>query len=181
MKNKVIAKRYAEGFLRAAKETLGLEPGIKELRNVRSILRDQPDVLRFLIAPVLTRAEKYEIVNRIFNEGFLDLTRNFLFLLINRSRVDLLNDITEYVRQTYANGEALEAVLQTSFPLDTEVLETIKQKTENKLNRRLKLYIHLDPDLLGGIRLTVGHQLFDYSLQESLGELKQRLMTVKVH
>ena len=61
----------------------------------------------------------------------------------------------EYARIKYSHGKEVDAVISASYPLDLDILESLKSVLEIKLHKKLHLYSGLDSDLLGGVKVTV--------------------------
>ncbi len=180
MIQKTIAQRYGNGFLKQAEETIGWESGLEELKNIKYILLDSPELMKFLENPIVASSLKYRMIDAVCQRRFSSSLKHFLYFLIRKRRINLLLEIIQEARKRYAHGEGIDAVLRISFPLDLEILSRIKSTLEEKINRRLKLYVHLDGELLGGIHVTAGNTSLDNSLKGSLQELKERLMQVRV-
>lgn len=178
--SEIVAKRYAEGFLSYAKETIGLERAIADLKNIKIIFRANPEFEKLLETLEVTYTEKCAIIDRVFEKGFAEETKHFLKLLVEKGRIGNIIDIADYVRTTYGHGEKVDGMLSSVFPLELESLEAIKQKVETKLRKELNLYLNLDPDLIGGVCVAVGSFVFDGSVRRRLGELKEKLMTIRV-
>ena len=62
----------------------------------------------------------------------------------------------------------------TAHPLTKEQLKTVQELVEKKVGKA-KIEQQIDPDLLGGLRLTIGNQEFDASLSGRLEKLEARL------
>lgn len=180
MKDDVIARRYAEGFFSFAQKTLEVPKILGELQVLKSILRANPELKMFLESPIISCVQKTEFIEQVFQSLFSSTLRHFLSLLVEKRRCEFLGDIIDYLRMKYAHQEEWPALLQVSSPLDLEILQSIKDQLEKKMQRRLKLYIHLDAQLLGGIRAKIGNTLIDGSIEESLVQLKEKLLQVKV-
>jgi len=181
MKEKIIAKRYAEAFLGYAKQSIGKEKAVEDLKNLKMILRSNLDFEEFLYNPEITFSEKREVVNKVLQASFAEETMQFLQLLIEKERISSIIEICDYVRINYSYGEAVDALLKTSYPLDLDLIRKIKEHLETKLKKKLNFHIELDPDLLGGVQVTVGNILFDGSVRKRLDELKEKLTNVRVN
>ena len=59
MKDKAAARRYAEGFLGFAKETIGLEKGFNELTLAVQIIAANPDLKKLLASAEISEPQKY--------------------------------------------------------------------------------------------------------------------------
>ncbi|MDD5439096.1 MAG: ATP synthase F1 subunit delta [Candidatus Omnitrophica bacterium] len=180
MIHEVIARLYADAFLGYAKEGIGFDRGIKELQSVRRVFRSNPDFHDFLQRRDIALHEKYDAIDAVFADGFAAEARYFLKLLVKNKRMDRFFDIAEYARLTYGHGAKHDALLKTSGMLDLDVLERLKQKIEESLNMKLRLYVDLDPSILGGVYLRVGHTVFDGSVRRQLDDMREKLLEIKV-
>ncbi len=180
MNDNVFVRRYAEGYIQLAQETIGRQQALEELKNFKFILREQPDFKLFLETPVILNTEKFRLLDQVCRQGFSVQLRNFLCLLIQKRRIGFLLEIIDYLRVRYAYKEERNALLRVSSLLDLEILQQIKQSLEKTLTQRLKIYVQLDGELLGGIKATVGNTLIDGSLRGSLVVLKEKLMQLKM-
>ena len=179
MSDEGIVRRYAEGYVQLAQETIGLSQALEELGNFKFILREHPDFKLFLETPVVLNVEKFRLIDRVC-QSFSSELRDFLFFLIQKRRIGFLWEIMDYLRLRYAHKEEAHALLRVSSLLDLETLQEVKEILQKKLNQRLKLYVQLDGDLLGGINATVGNTFIDGSVHGSLVALKERLMQLKL-
>ncbi len=180
MTDKVIITRYAEAFIEYARETIGVERAVNEMRSLKiNVLRQSPEFLEFLLSPEITHAEKLEFIDTVLADS-LDEVRNFLKYLLEKGRFDKLTDIIEYIRVTYAHEGAVDALLRTAFPLDLEVIKEIEDTLERKLKQKFKFFIELDGRLLGGVQVVIGNMIYDGSVRKRLDDLREKLQQVRV-
>lgn len=180
MNSGAIAKRYADGYLEYVSGTIGFQNGLEELKRAKNIFRKNEPLKNFLKSPEFTPSEKTDILEKVFHDGFSKDTLNFLKLLLKKGRIEELEEIAEYARIKYTHAEEINAVLKTSYMIDTDTLEKIKDILENKLNKKLHLYIDFDADILGGVRIKVGNTIFDGSVRRRLEELKEKLLRINI-
>ncbi|MCX5686324.1 MAG: ATP synthase F1 subunit delta [Candidatus Omnitrophica bacterium] len=180
IKNEIVAKRYADAFLGYCAETIGYEKGLGELSGARRVFEDNPDFREFMESLEITTKEKFDIIEKVLGKNFSEELRNFLKLLLEKGRIRLLLDIAEYARINYSHGVEQDALLKTSYPLETEVIERLKNVLESKLEKKLHLYVELDPGLLGGVSVEVGNMIIDGSVKKRLEDLRQKLILSKV-
>lgn len=174
-------KIYAEGFVEYALESIGLEKALEELKEARSILAKNPELTKFLESAAITHSEKCSALENIFGAYFSPQLRYFLQFLLKRGRFGIFSKIAEYARLKYAYGKEISALLTATSLLDTEQIQQIKDKAENKLGLKLHLYMNLDPSLLGGVRLEVLHTVLDGSVKKKLEDLRKKLMASSVN
>lgn len=180
MQDEVLAERYACAFLDYAKDAIGFDRALEELQEVKRLVRDNSDFRAFLEAPDIIPTEKAAAIDNILGKHYSREIRNFLNLLIKNRRINRFVDIAEYARLEFTHGIEHDAVLKTSYTVDTEVLQNIKNALEKRTGKKLHLYIEMDPDLLGGVSAVIGNIVIDGSVRRRLEDLKQKLKILKV-
>lgn len=182
MKEQIAGRRYAEGFLNRAKETIGLEKGFEGLTKIKQIISPDPEFKKFFENSEITYAQKVEVIDKAFKAGFPDEITDFLKLIIKKGRIEQLLEIVDCAKVIYYREKGIEkAVLKTTSPLNKELTQRIKDKLEEKLRKKLELEVQLDPDLIGGAQAIVGNIVIDGSVKKALAELKEKLMAIKVY
>lgn len=176
----IVSKRYADAFLAYAGEKIGRDRGLDELARAKRIFRDNPGLLELMNNPDITENEKFGVIDKVFGADFAEETRHLMKLLIEKRRIGLIVDIAEYARIHYAHGVDLDALLKTSYPLETDTIHRIKDALENKLKRRLHLYLELDAEMLGGVYVRIGNIIMDGSVKRRLADAREKLLTLKV-
>ena len=180
MTDEVLIKRYGDAFVEYAKESIGLEKAIEDLQGIRGVFRETPVFEGFLKFPDIERSEKYGVIDKVLEGQFSDEAVHFVKLLVRNGRIGMFTDIAEYARITYSFGVVKEAVLRTTYPLDTGIIENIRDSMEKMLASKLHFYIELDPSLLGGVSVQVGNIIYDGSVRKRLEEMKEKLTLLKV-
>lgn len=180
MKNEVISKRYADAFLGFARDTIGFDKGLEELQDLKRVFHENPEIGSFVGSPQITEIEKRAFIDAALRDHFSEEARQFLKLLLRKERINILQDIAEYARVAYSHGIEVEALLKTSYPLDTGDIQKIKDAMEKKFRKKLHLYVELDSDLLGGIRMKIENTIIDGSVKRRLSDLKEKLTAMKM-
>jgi F-type H+-transporting ATPase subunit delta len=181
MKESLIAKRYAEGFLSYCRDTIGFEQGLEELRRLKHLLLESPELSHFLQSFEIGFTEKIDFIDRVLGKVFRAEFVHFLKLLLEKNRIRNLEEAADYAIHAYLHAGEQEAVLKTAFMLDSAMIRKIKEGLEHKLKRKVRLYLDFDPELLGGFQLIVGNMVIDGSLRRALGDLREKLRNVKVN
>jgi len=177
--NIILSKRYAEAFISYVKPILGLDEIVDEFKNLKFVLVQNPELKVFLENYGILHKEKYDTIESVLKDFSREL-RDFLKYLVRKDRIMHILEMCDYVRVTYAHGETVDALLKTSYPLDLELVQAIKESAERKCGKKLNLHIQYDGDLLGGVCLTVGNLVFDGSVKKRLEELREKLKTVRI-
>jgi F-type H+-transporting ATPase subunit delta len=180
MRDNILAKRYADAFVSYASPKIGLPAVFEDMKRLRWLLRENADLNEFLLAPDVPYSEKSSVIDKVLADGFSDETRDFLKYLIDKGRVDRIVQIADYIRVVYSHGDVLDAVLHSTFPLELDDVQAIKDSLERRIKRKVNLYLELDPDLLGGVKISVGNRVLDGTIRNKLVELRKQLMKMQV-
>ncbi len=180
MKEKILAKRYAEAYVSFAREGQSIAKIVEEIKDLKTILRNNPQVKDFVENPEITLTEKTAFMEDVLDGHFSKELRQFLTLLLSKRRIELTTEIIDYIRIHYSHAEALDALIKTSYPLDLELIQRIENKLEKRFKRKLNFYLDLDASLLGGVQAMVGNTVIDGSVRRRLDELKERLKTIRI-
>jgi F-type H+-transporting ATPase subunit delta len=172
----VAATRYAKALLDVLYPSKA-EMGLDQLRSFLSVLSDQEGARLVLENPTLSTESRKDLVNKIGNVLNLDSPiRNFLGLLIDRNRLDLLEEIVS----TYENllDEKLgvvQARVTTALELDSKQREEITARLHALTGKKVRMETFVDPSLIGGLVAQVGSTIYDGSIRQQLQTFKNTL------
>ena len=111
----------------------------------------------------------------------LGLTFNFLRLLHDRGRLEVLRDLgVAFKDLSNAKHGLAEGVVETPRPLGAAELESLSAALSAKLGKQVKLETKIVPELLAGVRVFVDNKLLDQSATGRLERLRHQLETVSL-
>jgi len=118
------------------------------------------------------------VLDKIFEPLLLNQnTKNFINLLIQRSRIDMISLIAQKYSNIINDLENIKlANVKTASPLSSEeekqIIEHLKVKTGAK---DIELFTIIDKTLLGGLKVEVSSMIIDVSLKGQLAQLASQL------
>jgi F-type H+-transporting ATPase subunit delta len=180
IKNEVLVNRYAEAFLNFARANCGSAKVLEDIAVVKKIVRDNPSFGDLMNNPEISYSEKCTIIDEVIRDGISDEMRDFLKLLLDKKRFNILLDVAEYLRTKYSHGGQVDVLLKTAFPLDLEVIAKIQDALKKRFKQNLRFYIDLDGSLLGGVQVVIGNKIIDGSIRKRLEELRDKLTAVEM-
>lgn len=181
MNDRTVARRYAAGFLAFAKETIGAKRGLEEMISFGRFLASDPELLKFLKNPEITYAEKAEFIDEVFTDTLSEETRELIKLVVEKHRSEEAADIADEANGLYYHEMGIEkTIIKSARPLPREMLKAIEERLEKKLNKKLEVEVRIDPALIGGVQVIIGHVVVDGSIKKKLAELKEYLLETKV-
>lgn len=171
-----IARPYAEAlFATARDDQAGLASWsslVSELAQVASL----DDVREALTDPRLNAAQRIELFAGLIKTPLSAKARNFIEMLVVNNRILVLPQIAEQfeILKNRHEGTAL-AQISTAFALSDEQVQTLVSGLEKKFGLKLKPAVTVDTDLIGGVRVIVGDQVLDTSVQAQLARMRDTL------
>lgn len=172
-----ISKRYARAFFEIAGEEKKLEQYYNELHQFSSMMAENKDLGGFLANPIFEQDVKKSVLERIIGKMTLSpMTVNFLKLLVDKNRINVLPDIDTCYRLMM--DEALQktrVTVKTAFPLSADMQKYIMSNLKKLTGREAEVTVEDDKSLLGGIVIGVGDTLYDGSIKNQLNNMRNLL------
>lgn len=179
MTDTVIARRYASALFSLSKKE-GNESLANHgtcLQDLGTIVAEEPKFGLLLKSPVIEVREKKAVLSAILDKLGADRTmRNFCFLLADKDRLGSLREIADWygILLDEANG-ILRGQVITAVKLDEAKRGEIRERLKEKLGHDIELKFRVDPEILGGMVLSVGDKVLDSSLRAQLKILRENL------
>ena len=169
-----IARPYAEAFFQVAKQG-DLNAAAAQLGEMAQIAA-QPQLRQFADNPKATQAQVYELISSVVKTPLGEAAKNFLRTLIDNGRLEALPEIAAQftVLKNAQNGVA-DALVESAFAIEGAALADLVATLEKRFNRKLNVSVKLVPELIGGVRVVVGDEVLDTSVQARLVQMKAAL------
>jgi F-type H+-transporting ATPase subunit delta len=172
-----IARRYAQALFAMSRKGGVLERVETDLDTVDALIRTQPNLLRIMRAPTIPRANKKDLVRRLFESQISPLTLRFLSLLIDKRREATLPDVSrEFRALSDAARNVLPAVATVAARLTTEERARLTETLARRTGKTIELREEVDPELIGGVVIRLGDTIIDGSIAGQLRRLHQQLL-----
>ena len=170
-----IAEVYARALFDAARDAGGLDRVHDELDQFTEALDRDRDLQVFFFSPYFSSEEKKQGVRRILDDADPRFV-NFLELLAERHRMPVIFRIRRAFEALWADENKLLPVTVTSaVELDDGLVSDIGKRIEEQTGRRVELSSEVDPDLLGGLKVSVGNMVLDASIRNRLEQLRKQV------
>lgn len=106
-------------------------------------------------------------------KGHQPVVSSFLGVLLQNSRMHLLPRIDHELNEMSAHRKNIKpAQLTAATSLGQEMIQAIKTAAEQQFQSKLRWRYDVDPELLAGFRIIIGHKCFDGSMRGRMQELK---------
>jgi F-type H+-transporting ATPase subunit delta len=167
-----VAEPYAEALLDLAKSNNSLQDMTNDMNIVSQFLANSSDLKKFLSNPLITKDAKKNVVKDVLGEQIDGRTLKFLLLLVDRGRIQILENVAEKFLELSYKQESIEiAKITSSIKLSADQQKEIAEKLKIITGaKQIKLALKVDPQLIGGFTIEIGSKMIDTSIR---GQLRQ--------
>jgi len=157
-------------IISSSKDAERVENEILQVFNALSKSSEALDVFRNFGIPI---EKKIEAVNVLLDKRVLPMTLDLITLSISQGHGDNLSDIESSVANYIAEKRgASVAKVVTAVELDATTQKSLKTALKKKIGTDVDLKIDIDPDVMGGLSVSVGERTFDGLISSKISEIK---------
>jgi F-type H+-transporting ATPase subunit delta len=172
-----VAERYAQGLFELAKETGTVREKKEQAALILRAIDDNPELTVFLRAVKITKEEKKNLIAGVFADAADTDTINLIKLLIDKGRIGYFREIfQEYVRLADDELGIATAVVESARALKAEDIERIRLALVKKTGREIIMTTKINPELIAGIKVTVGNNVTDITMKTKIDSMKEALL-----
>lgn len=163
-----VARPYAEAVFALAKEKKRMQPWAEMLEFLTAVAGDSR--MQALIGdPKLSESQIANTFLGIGGERLDGDARNFVQLLAHNGRLVLLPEIAQLFDELKARAEGVvDANISTAYPLNDQQLQDLIARLEKKFKHKIDPKVTVDPELIGGVKVEVGDEIWDASVKGKL-------------
>ena len=176
-----LSNRYARALADAvlapnagndAQQTLG------ELRTVAAMIRESLELRNVLLSPAVSINKKRAVIARFAESIPLSrLVRNFLYVVIDRRRTDLLEEIADAFELALDERMGIvRAEVSSAAPLTEAEQSELQQELSRVSGKQVRCAFSIDPNLIGGVVARIGSTVYDGSVRTQLQNMRERLV-----
>lgn len=178
-KNILIAERYAQSLIDLGKNNdLSYVAIATDLAAIQLILNRSKDLYDALTNPLVNVDDKENIIDYVFVKDVDKLIINFLKLLVERNRFNLIYDVIakfNLLLDDVNNVARVEVVSAVSLNENEKniILEKLSQKIRDK---QISVKYSVDESIIAGLVFKLGDDVLDTSVSHRLEELQKSII-----
>ena len=182
-KNLKPAKRYSKALLEllqdsAVKDGADFKEASKKMYDefefVVKTVRENSELQNFILNPVVSYGDKKDVMSQIFTGKVSSLTVNFLSLLAENNRLNILDDILFSFKDDINKLQNIvPAVITSVIELDLEQKKKLVENLQNKIKAEITPEFRLDEAILGGLVIKINDTVIDLSIKKKIENLKK--------
>jgi F-type H+-transporting ATPase subunit delta len=175
----MLAKRYARALLALASED-GTEQALGDALGQAAAVLATPSIATVIYSPAVGLDGRRAVVHGLIeNLGLPRLLANCLYLLAERGRLDIVDDLAHvYVELLDQRLGRSRVVVRSAVQLTDEQVQEILGALRGRVGtQELIPEVEVDSELLGGVVCEVEGVVYDGSIRTQVGRLARRMVT----
>ena len=149
---------------------------LQQLTVLQSCFAQEPDFIRLLSSPALSKAERCEILEHSFRDIVHPYLLNFLKILTEEGYIRHFSPCCEAFRGLYNRDNGILPVTAvTACPLLDEQACRLTKKLSDLTGKTIELTNRVDPAVMGGIRLDYEGKRLDDTVSHRLERIRDLL------
>jgi F-type H+-transporting ATPase subunit delta len=168
------ARRYAKAIFELSEKDTIIE-WQDDLNKIAKISKDGT-IAAYLENPSVHIDDKIKLLRERLGD-FSQMVLNLVFVLINKSSLEMLNEIATEYQCLVDNYQGIErVVVTTASPLDNDTRLKVKQDISRLIGSKVVLENeYVDTSLIGGVVVKVAGKLLDGSTKGKLAALNKEI------
>ncbi|MBU0680445.1 MAG: F0F1 ATP synthase subunit delta [Proteobacteria bacterium] len=177
MKNAAIAKRYAKALLAVGKDENALDEYATSLNEFAALVAGNPELADALANPIYPLDAREGVMREIVKAaGVSTMMGNFLKLLVQKRRADVLGDIAEMFQNLVdQENNTCQGVVTSATEISADLQAKIQKTLEKITGKRVTVTNKVDASIIGGMIAKVGDLVMDGSIRTQLEDLKESI------
>lgn len=175
--DRLIAQRYAQALFDYVSDLNADAQAHTDMQFLDGFLKASPEFDGFLKDPIMSAEKRKSVLSELYKTRLSKPVFIFLLFLGEKGRLGLLKEICEEFHGIYLTARnTVKPKVFTPVVLTDRQVEDLRAALKARLNKDITPDIHLDPDLLGGIRIQIKDQILDFSFRQQLKNFEHVLL-----
>jgi F-type H+-transporting ATPase subunit delta len=173
--NVTIARPYAEAAFQLARDENVLAGWAQALERMVAIAI-HADMKACIDNPRLLPEQVASLFLGVAGQGLSAGQQNFVRVLIDNDRLGVLPEIRDlFVALKNEHEGSKKALIASAFPIEAATQQQLVADLERRFACKIEASVSIDPELIGGVRISVGDQVIDASVRGKLAAMATAL------
>ncbi len=179
---KLVSKTYGEALFEVAMEENKCDLFLKEAQDILTILDQNPELDKLMKHPKISRQEKEQIVDDVFQKNVSVEMTGFMKLLVNKERYGELPKIFQYLVERIKDEKKIGvAYVTTAIELTEDKKAAIlKRLLETTPYKSMEMHFEVEQAIIGGMIIRIKDRVVDSSVRTKLEEMKKQLLQMQI-
>jgi F-type H+-transporting ATPase subunit delta len=175
-----VAGRYAAALFELANESGKADAVSADLQRFTTLIEGSSDLKRLVNSPVFTTEQQQAAISAILDKaGISGIAGNFILLVAQKRRLFFLSAMIRAYEALLAEKKGIvPAEVTVAEPMPDQMLTDLKSALAKTAGRDVSLAVKINPDIIGGMVVKLGHRMIDASLKTKLNALRVAMREV---
>lgn len=172
---RTIARPYAEAAFGIAQEEKSLAHWSQSLAGLAQ-LASASEIAELIGNPAVPASKLVELMASAVH-GISKSERDMLAVIAENERISALPEVSAMFEELRNQAESvLSAEVTSAFPMNEAQVAELTTLLEQKHGKKVKVSVAVDPELIGGVSIAIGDEVFDASVRGKLARMATALM-----
>ena len=175
-----VAGRYGAALFELANESGTADAVSGDLKRFAAFIEESPDLKRLVTSPVFTADQQKAAVGAVLDRaGIGGIVANFIRLVAQKRRLFVLPAMIRAYETLLARKKGIvPAEVTVAEAMPEQLLADLKSALAKTAGQEVSLAVKVNPDIIGGMVVKLGHRMFDASLKTKLNALRVAMREV---
>ena len=170
------ASVYGEALYELAKDENMSDLMLMQLKALNESFAAEPDFVRLLSAPNLSKVERKQILDTCFKGKTQPYLLNFLKILMEKGYIRQFSSCVQVFHELYNKDHGIMPVsVVTAVPMSDSQKEKLASKLAGITGKQIDLTNTIDPACIGGVRLDYDGKRVDDTIIHRLDAVSSML------
>lgn len=171
-----LGKTYARALVGAAQNAGVTDQVVVQISELAQTLAGSAPLQSAFSSPRIGEDEKCRIIDRLVGPHFHPVLVTFLKVMARRGRLGYVGAVARAADDIHDDMMGrLVAQVRTAVPMDDQLRQQIVQRLSETMHAEVRLKESVDPDLIGGMVIRIGDQVFDSSVSNRMSQMRRRV------
>jgi F-type H+-transporting ATPase subunit delta len=178
MVSEKLGRRYASAVFSAAGDANAVDRVGSDLSAIAAAFDADPLMRDFFLSPVIPRSDKERALLGAFQGKIDEVALHSLILLVRKRREPVLSVlVSEYRKLQMASRGTEPLTITAARKLDDAELSSLVDRLQTIYGKKFEVRQVVDPNLIGGVRITMGDRRIDGTISGQLDALARTLFS----
>lgn len=170
-----VAHPYARALFNLAKQQGDEKMWLGVLTTLEELVADE-QFASLLNNPGVDSTQIIAVVQASLKDKAYKDVLNFLSLLIENNRILAISEIHSLFRELVLEDQKRgDAIIESAYAMSNEEIQDFEQLLSKKFGKKITAKVELNPELIGGIKVTINDKVVDGSVRGRLDNLAAEL------
>lgn len=172
-----IGRVYAQALLELATQQGVVDELAEQVQSLMPTIAAGSELHRLLSNPAIRDEQRSQIIERVFAGKVHDLLYKMFRVLGDKGRLGSLPQVASGYLLAVAEAKGqVDVQAYVATELDAAAVDQVAQQIGQALGKTVSLTQHVDPALIGGMKIKIGDRLIDASVASQLRNMKNKMV-----